>query len=66
MDRYKFADFLKELKRKTGDTKVCVLFDQLNVHRTHHVRETLVECGYEWVMNAAYWPLGNAIEFAFA
>ena len=66
VDRWKFADFLTELKRKMGDDKVCLLFDQLSVHRTHHVRDKLAEVGYDWVMNACYYPMGNPIEYCFA
>ena len=60
------ATYLRALKLKTGDRKICILFDQLSVHRTHRVRNTLAECGYESVMNAAYYPMGNPIEYCFA
>ena len=66
VDRYDFANFLKELKKKYPDDMVCLFFDQLRVHTSHHVKDTMTELGFRFQLNAAYFPDGNGIEYIFS
>ena len=65
MDRWDFVKYLKALKAEVGDDRVCIYMDQLPVHKAIVVKETMVELGFRWLYNAAYYPDGNGIEYIF-
>jgi hypothetical protein len=65
LDRYDFEKFLTELKAVVGDEKICIYMDQLRVHTSFVVRDCLTEFGWKFLLNAAYFPDGNGIEYIF-
>ena len=66
LDRFDFTLFLEELKGKYPGDKVCLFFDQLRVHTSQHVKDAMIRLGFEYLLNAAYYPDGNGIEHIFA
>jgi transposase len=66
LDADDFVKYLKELRVKLGDEKVCLFMDQLSVHRSYKARDKMTELGFKWLFNAAYYPDGNGIELIFA
>ena len=66
IDSFDFAKFLKAIREKYPDDLICCFFDQLRVHTSNHVRQTLIELNLDYMLNAAYYPDGNGIEYIFS
>ena len=41
VDQYKFADWLDELREANPKRKICLLMDNLGVHKANTVRDTM-------------------------
>ena len=62
----KFELWLRALKERCGDDKVCLFMDNLPVHRCDDSKKVMRELGFRWVFNVAYSPQWNPIELTFS
>ena len=66
MNTEKFQEYLTKLRAANGDAKICLFMDNLNVHKSPESKKTMRELNFRWVMNVAYAPDWNPIEFTFS
>lgn len=64
VDRPKFIEYLKALRRKHRQDRLAIFVDQLSVHKSLDVAAELAKQRIEMVLNAAYSPDYNPIEGA--
>ena len=62
----KFKEWLKELRERSGDDKIALFMDNLNVHTSDDAKEAMRELGFRWIYNVPYSPEYNPIELTFS
>ena len=62
----RFKEYLKELRARNGDDKVCIFMDNLAVHTSEKTKKYMKELGFRWIFNVAYSPEWNPIETVFS
>jgi transposase len=66
VNRDKFKVFLDELRSRYFFEDICILMDNLNVHRSNDVMDRLEELSIEYVFSPTYSPDFNPIESVFS
>lgn len=66
VDKYKFESSLNKLREKNPNQKICILLDNLSVHRSKVVVERAAKLGIPLIFNCPYYPESNPIELVFA
>ena len=61
-----FIEYLKQLRRKMGQTPIALFCDQLAVHRSKDVKPWYSELNIKLVLNVGYSPEFNPIEAVFS
>ena len=65
VDRFTFIDFLEKIKDRVKEEKITIFMDNLAVHKTAIVRDTMTDMGFNWIYNCPYSPNDNPIEQIF-
>ena len=66
VNKEKFKVFLDELRAKYFYEDICILMDNLSVHRSNDIMERLDELSIEYVFSPPYSPDFNPIESVFS
>ena len=66
INQYQFCIFLMNLRKKLGPDVTYIFMDQLAVHMTKRVKETMDRLKFLPLYNVKYMPDFNAIETVFA
>ena len=66
VDKFKFEEFLKELRSRIGDRKVVLVLDNLNVHTCPYTQHRMSLHEFKWAYTPIYYPDANPIETVFA
>jgi len=66
VNKEKFKTCLDEIRRRYFFDDICIVMDNLAVHRCNEVVDRLDELGLEYVFTPAYSPDFNPIESVFA
>ena len=62
----KFKKWLDAMRAANGDDKICLLMDNLSVHRSDKAKNYMKELGFRYIFCPAYSPQYNPIELVFA
>ena len=62
----KFKVWLDELRARHFHDDICLVLDNLSVHRSHAAIDRIDELGFEYVFTPAYCPDANPIESVFS
>ena len=62
----KFKEYLKELRERNGDDKICLFMDQLSSHTSNESKAKMRELNFMFIYNVSYSPWWNPIEFTFS
>ena len=62
----KFKEWLRELRERNGDDKICLFLDNLSSHRSEKAQKFMKELGFKYIFNLPYAPEYNPIELVFS
>ena len=62
----RFKEWLRELRERNGEAKICLFMDNLSVHRSEKALRYARELGFKYIFNLAYSPEYNPIELTFS
>jgi transposase len=66
INREKYNEFIKELRKKIGNRRSTLFVDNLSVHRCLECLNTCREQGFEVIFNTPYSPQFMPIELVFS
>ena len=66
INQNRFVSFLKKLRQKLGNEKICLFLDNLQVHKTKKVMEAYRVLDIQPIFSETYSPDLNPIETVFA
>ena len=66
VDMKKFKVYLYELRRRYFFDDICIYLDNLSVHRSNDVKQTMDELGFAYIYSPIYSPDYNPVEYVFS